>query len=90
MTKLSDRILSQQEHMDRVRAVQRRSAYERVLNKIATLQAWARKTKSGMTEYPDGTAFEAMTENEREQLAHLIELRDMIRAELVEHGQIEA
>ncbi len=36
--KLSDRILRQQEHMDRVRAVQRRSAYERVLNKIAIAQ----------------------------------------------------
>ncbi len=31
-----------------------------------------------------------MTENEREQLAYLIELRDMIRAELIEYGQIEA
>lgn len=31
-----------------------------------------------------------MTENEREQLAHLIELRDMLRAELIEHGQLEA
>lgn len=31
-----------------------------------------------------------MTENEREQLVHLIELRDIIRAELIEHGQLEA
>jgi len=43
-----------------------------------------------MIERADGTEFEPMTENEREQLAHLIELRDMIRAELVDHGQIEA
>ena len=38
----------------------------------------------------DGCEFELMTENEREQLAYLIELRDMIRAELIEYGQIEA
>ncbi len=31
-----------------------------------------------------------MTENKREQLKYLIELRDIIRAELVEHGQLEA
>ncbi len=31
-----------------------------------------------------------MTENERDQLKYLIELRDMVRAELIEHGQLEA
>ncbi len=31
-----------------------------------------------------------MTENEREQLTYLIELRDCLRRELIEHGQIEA
>ncbi len=66
------------------------AVHARVLNKIATLQAWARKTDSGMTENDDGTEFQAMTKNEREQLAHLLELRDMIRAELIEHGQLEA
>ena len=63
---------------------------DRVLSKIAALQARERQTEAGIVERPDGTVFEPMTENEREQLAHLIELRDMIRAELIEHGQIEA
>ena len=36
----------------------------------------------------DGCEFQPMTENEREQLKYLIELRDIIRAELIEHGQI--
>ncbi len=61
-----------------------------VPSKIATLQTWERQTEAGVVERPDGTEFEPMTENEREQLAHLVELRDMIRAELIEHGQIEA
>ena len=74
MTKLSDRILSNQEHMNRVRAVHRRSAYERVLSKIATLQA-------------DGGV---INDNEREQLTRLLDLRDVIRAELVENGQLES
>ncbi len=69
---------------------QRRSAYARVLDKIAILQTWERHTASGMTERPDGTEFEPMTKIEREQLTHLIELRDMIRKKLIEHGQIEA
>ncbi len=62
----------------------------RVLDKIAILQTWERHTASGMTERPDGTEFEPMTKIEREQLTHLIELRDMIRKKLIEHGQIEA
>ncbi len=67
----------------------RRSAYTRVLEKIAILQTWERHTASGMTERADGTEFEPMTKNEREQLKYLVELRDMIRKELVEHGQLE-
>ncbi len=63
---------------------------DRVLGKIAALQARERQTEAGVVERRDGTVFEPMTKNEREQLAHLIELRDMIRAELIAHGQIEA
>lgn len=80
MTKASDRLRSHEAHMDRVRAVHRRSAYARVLDKIAILQTWLREV--------DKDGFD--TANEREQLKYLIELRDMIRKELVEHGQIEA
>ena len=63
---------------------------DRVPSKIATLQTWERQTEAGVVERPDGTEFEPMTEKEREQLAHSVELRDMIRAELIEHGQIAA
>jgi len=63
----------QQAHMNRVRAVHRRSAYERVLDKIATMQGW-----------------EPMSDDEREQLKYLVELRGMIRKELIEHGQLES
>ena len=66
------------------------AVHARVLDKIATLQTWERQTAAGLTERADGTKFEPMTKNEREQLAHLIELRDMIRKELIEYGQIEA
>lgn len=59
--------------MNRVRAVHRRSAYERVLDKIATMQGW-----------------EPMSDDEREQLKYLVELRGMIRKELIEHGQLES
>lgn len=73
MTKLSDHVLSQQAHMNRVRAIHRRSAFERVLSKIATMQGW-----------------DPMSDDERDQLEHLIELRGVIRKELIEHGQLEA
>ncbi len=66
------------------------AVHARVLEKIAILQTWERHTASGMTERADGTEFEPMTANESEQLKYLIELRDMIRKELVEHGQLEA
>ena len=51
---------------------------------------WEHQTDAGMTVRADGTEFEPMTKIEREQLTHLIELRDMIRKKLIEHGQIEA
>ena len=71
MTTAADRLLTHDQHMARVHAVHRRSAYERVLNKIRHIQ-----------NQPLGTPDEA------EQLAHLIELRHLIRAELIEHGQL--
>ncbi len=73
MTKLSDRVMAQQAHMDRVRAVHRRSAFERVIDKISAVRAMA-----------------PLTDEETEQLKYLVELRDMIRKELIEHGQLEA
>ncbi len=76
------------EHMERVRAVHRRSAYERVLSKIAYYEAWDRAVTEGITlgrHQPDDPA---LGEHERDQLKYLRELRDAIRAEMIEHGQI--
>ncbi len=70
--------------------MQHRSSWKRVFSKTGTLQTWERQTESGMTKRADGTEFEPTTENERDHLAHLIELRGVIRQELIEHGQIEA
>ena len=66
------------------------AVHARVLDKIAILQTWARQTEAGLKVDKDGCEFEPMLKNEREQLAHLIELRDCLRRELIEHGQIEA
>ena len=49
-------------------------------------RGWLAATEVDM----DGCEFRSMTENERDQLKCLIELRDMIRAEPIEHGQLEA
>ena len=59
------------EHMKKVRAVQRRSAYERVLRKIASYEVL-----KDLADWKVG------------DLEHLRKLRDELRRELVEHGQI--
>ncbi len=61
-----------------------------MLDKIAILQTWERQTAASLKVDKGGCEFQSMIENERDQLKHLIELRDIIRAELVEHGQLEA
>ena len=63
------------DHMERARAAQRRSSYDRVLGRVAHYEAWERLAPLG--------------EYEREQLGRLREMRDKLRAEMVEHGQIE-
>ena len=76
-------------HMERVRAVHRRSAYERVLGKIAYYEAWDRAVTDGFQigkHMPDNPP---LGDHERDQLKYLRELRDAIRAEMIEHGQIE-
>ena len=73
MTEPRDRALAQQAHMNRVRAVQRRSAYERVINKIVAVQALA-----------------PLNDEEEDQLKYLLELRGVIRKELIENGQMES
>ncbi len=60
-------------------------------NRSQDLRFWQDRGWLAGTEVDkDGCEFQSMTENEREQLAHLIELRQLIRAELIEHGQLEA
>lgn len=83
--------MSKDEHakqMEKVRAVHRRSAWERVLNKIAYYEAWDRAVTEGVkigSHEPDGPA---LSQRERDQLKYLRELRDVIREEMFEHGQL--
>lgn len=62
------------EHMKRVRAVQRRSEYERVRRQIADI-----KMKAVI-----------LGDHEQEQLVHLLALSDTKHAEMVAHGQIDS
>src|SRR5690606_4974431 len=67
------------EHMERVRAVHRRSAYERVLSRIAFYCTWEREAAAGLRPpLPDDC---------RQHLASLLALRGELEAELVAHGQ---
>ena len=62
-----------EEHMAGVRAVQRRSAYERVMRAIASYEVLG----------------DHLEDYERGNLDHLRELRDTLHREMIEHGQIE-
>ena len=76
-------------HMEQVRAVLRRSSLERVLSKIAQYEMWDRAATEGVQVgryLPDSPP---LGDSEREQLRHLRELRDAIRREMVEAGQID-
>jgi len=67
------------EHMERVRAVHRRSAYERVLSRIVFYCTWEREAAAGLRPpLPDDC---------RQHLASLLALRGELEAELVAHGQ---
>ena len=70
---MTKREKAHKEHMERVRAIHRRSYAERLLSRIAYYEA---------VEEPD--------EGEREHLKTLKELLADVRAEMIEHGQIEA
>ena len=69
------------EHMERVRAVHRRSAFERAICKLAYFDNWERRAEAG-DEPP-------MDERGRAQHQYVRELVQAIRAEMIEHGQIE-
>lgn len=64
-------------HMERVRAVHRRSAYERIGAKLFELQTMER---AGATMHDDDLA----------ELKHVRELYVVIRNELIEYGQLPA
>ncbi len=68
------------EHMERVRAVHRRSAYERVLAKIAHIEEQDRLAGAGLQ--PRLTDFQV------DLRKYLYELLEAIRREMVEAGQI--
>ncbi len=69
-----------EEHMERVYAVHRRSAYERVLAKIAYYENWERDAAMDLVP--------AIGEEQQRQLTYLREMRASLRREMIEHGQI--
>lgn len=67
--------------MEQVRAVHRRSAYERVLAKIRNIELLKAEGEAGL--------ISPLRDWQFEELAGLYDLRDAIRKEMVEAGQIE-
>lgn len=70
------------EHMERVRAVHRRSAYERALDRIRFIEQARTEAEAGLRP--------ALRPYLLEELEHLRALRDAIHAEMVEAGQVAA
>jgi hypothetical protein len=58
--------------------------------KIPYYEAWERSIAEGVTLGQHEPSDPPLSDNEREQLKHLIELRDCIRAGMIEAGRIEA
>lgn len=72
--------INNREHMERVRAVHRRSAYERVLNRIGFYSAWEREAAAGLRPpLPDDC---------REHMSGLLALKAELETELIAHGQM--
>ena len=67
-------------HMEAVYAVQRRSALERVLCKISYYHQWEREAKAGIAE--------PMSSYYSDQLEYHYEMRDALRKEMRDAGQI--
>ena len=68
------------EHMAAVRAVHRRSAYERTLDRIRLIEGACDEAKAGLRP--------PVRDYMLEELGHLRTLRDVIRAEMVAAGQV--
>lgn len=67
-------------HMEQVRAVHRRSAYERTLGRIRFIEQARAEADAGLRP--------VLRPYLLEELSHLCSLRDAIRAEMVSAGQI--
>lgn len=68
------------QHMEQVRAIHRRSAYERVSAKVERLEELLRDAELGLATLP--------VEECRAELAALRELRDLFWLEMIEAGQV--
>jgi len=79
MTKTVTQI-DHERHMEQVRAVHRRSAYERVLGKISNIERLRAEGEAGLQR--------PLRDFQLEELSGLYDLRDTIRKEMVEAGQI--
>ena len=69
-------------HMERVRAVHRRSAYERTLDRIRYIQGEQARADAGLRE--------PLRDYLLTDLQHLQSLRDVLLSEMVEAGQLDA
>ena len=74
-TAREQKLEAHKEHMDRVRAIQRRCAYERALYKLLEL------------EQLENTV--GREESERQQLVYVREMFQTIRAEMIQYGQLK-
>ncbi len=82
MTADDDNVTPEQrnrEHMERVRAVHRRAAYERVMSRIVFYRTWEREAAAGLRP--------PMPEDCHAHLSVLLELRDELEAELTANSQ---
>lgn len=76
-------------HFDLVLAVQRRSAYERVLAKIASIAWWQRQTQQGLKLKDCDSPLLERGVKERAELVELKKMRDGLYKELFANGQLE-
>ena len=74
-TAREQKLEAHKEHMDRVRAVQRRSAYERALYRMLELEQHDKTVGRG--------------EDDRRRLVYVREMFQTIRAEMIQYGQLK-
>ena len=74
---MTSHVQAHAEHMERVRALHRRSAFERAISKLAYFDDWERSASAG-NEPP-------MDERDRAQHQYVRELIQANREEMIEH-----